>query len=77
MKKLLLLILLLPTFSYSESWSCSYKDENGRGGQSIFKRNGDHFLWINSFSDITGEKKFNIIVDGQNKQNRVVTEQYT
>ena len=44
MKKLLLLLLLIPNLVMSETWVCSYL-ENEKIATLVFKRMGNQFIW--------------------------------
>ena len=42
MKKLLLLLFILPNFALAETWNCTYKSTNGSASESsTFERQGE------------------------------------
>ena len=44
MKKLLLILLLIPNLVLAETWVCHYL-ENKKIGTLVFKRTGNQFIW--------------------------------
>ena len=57
MKKLLLLLLLIPNLLMAETWHCTYKSTEGPATESSsFERQGEYFTYGASYTD----KKFKI-----------------
>jgi len=64
MKKLLLLLFLIPNLVMAETWECEQKYPNVEAPIYKFERSGDNFITSNSATKT--ETKFNIIHENKN-----------
>ena len=64
-----IILFLISNLANAESWNCSYKNNSGLAEEiSVFKKSGNSYEWITSFSYLYDKPdKFEIIKESNNQ----------